>query len=160
MSYSSRDESLTIARGYRPRMISLPTQNPEGVGQHYSEVIRQPVRAAVYSQHDPVKCEACDSRGVLTNENGHPLVSPDNQTINCPACDGLGAKFAVDPRLPTDFAPGSWQKHLVLQARYEMGSRLFIEGDRVNMDTLAFPDVLFADDEEDDDDDIGGCSSI
>lgn len=160
MSYSSRDESLTIARGYRPRMISLPTQNPEGVGQHYSEVIRQPVRAAVYSQHDPVKCEACDGRGMLTDAEGNRLITPDNQVENCPHCDGLGATFPFDPLLPTDFAPGSWQKQLVLQARYEMGSRLFIAGDRVNMDTLAFPDVLFADDDEDDDEDIGGCSSI
>lgn len=160
MSYSPRDEALTISRGYKPQTLSLLTQNPEGVGQHYAEVIRQPIRDAVYAQPDPVRCEACDGRGMLTDQKGNLIYDSANQRIDCKACGGLGATFPFDPLLPTDFAPGSWQKQLVLQARYEMGSRLFIEGDQVNMDTLAFPDVLFADDDEDDDEDIGGCSSI
>ena len=159
MSYSARDEALTICRGYRPQTLSMAPP-PKTAGRADTVERMSPIREAIYSQPDPVKCEACDGRGMLTDAEGNRLITPDNQVEDCPHCDGLGATFPFDPLLPTDFAPGSWQKQLVLQARYEMGSRLFIEGDRVNMDTLAFPDVLFADDDEDDDEDIGGCSSI
>ncbi|TXH57308.1 MAG: hypothetical protein E6Q97_04590 [Desulfurellales bacterium] len=159
MSYSPRDEALTISRGYRPKTINLPTQNPEGVGQHYAEVIRQPIRDAVYTQPDPVRCEACDGRGMLTDEQGNLIYDSANQRIDCKACGGLGATFPFDPRLPTDFAPGSWQKQLVLQARYELGGRLFVAGDRINMDSVSFPDLVTAD-ADDDDDDFGGGSSV
>lgn len=159
MSYSARDEALTISRGYRPRTLSMAPP-PKTAGRSDTVERMSPIRDANYTQTDPIRCEACDGRGMLTDAEGNRLITPDNQVENCPHCDGLGATFPFDPLLPTDFAPGSWQKQLVLQARYEMGSRLFIAGDRVNMDTLAFPDVLFADDDEDDDEDIGGCSSI
>ena len=160
MTYSPRDEALTIARGYRPRTINLVTNSQPTDPGRYTADIRQPIRDAVYAQPDPVRCVECDSRGVLTNENGHPLVSADNQTINCPACDGLGAEFSVDPRLPTDFAPGSWQKHLIIQARYELGSRLFIDGDRVNMEGMSFPGLIEPETDDDDDFDLGGGSCI
>lgn len=159
MSYSARDEALTISRGYRPRTLSMAPP-PKTSGRPDTVEKMQPIRDANYEQADPVRCDVCDARGMLTDAEGNRLISADNQVSDCPACDGLGATFPVDPLLPTDFAPGSWQKQLVIQARYAMGGRLFVAGDRVNMDTLAFPDVLFADDDEDDDEDIGGCSSI
>ena len=158
MSYSARDEALTISRGYRPQTLSMAPA-PKTAGRSDTVERMSPIRDANYTQTDPIRCEACDGRGMLTDADGNRLISPDNQVSNCPACDGLGAAFPIDPLLPTDFAPGSWQKQLVIQARYELGGRLFVAGDRVNMDGLTFPEVLSVDEEEDDDDEdegIGG----
>ena len=159
MSYSARDEALTICRGYKPQTLSLEV--PSGCRGFRPDTVERmlPIRDAVYTQPDPVRCEACDGRGMLTDEQGNLIYDSANQRIDCKACGGLGATFPFDPMLPTDFAPGSWQKQLVLQARYELGGRLFVAGDRINMDSVAFPDLVTAD-ADDDDDDFGGGSSV
>lgn len=60
-------------------------------------------------------CEACDGSGWYL-KNGHHFP--------CETCDGVG-DFGIDPSLPTQFAPNTDGKVLVMRARYNAGLPLW-----------------------------------